>query len=153
MKGDDQMNYPYFGQQMPTGGAPNYFQNPVSQPPTQTQPLFPQPSGNVYNINNSLEVANVPIGAGFSVALCMSEGVMYLKSMQNGSPMFWAYKISSYDARANGGTQSQSQTEENQDGQALLEELKLYKGKVDALEKQMIVLKQTLKTGGKDNEG
>lgn len=28
------------------------------------QPLFPQPQGNVYNINSTLEVANVPVGAG-----------------------------------------------------------------------------------------
>ena len=35
------------------------------------QPLFPQPQGNVYNINSTLEVANVPVGAGISVALCM----------------------------------------------------------------------------------
>lgn len=28
------------------------------------QLLFPQPQGNVYNINSTLEVANVPVGAG-----------------------------------------------------------------------------------------
>ena len=37
------------------------------------QPLFPQPTGNVYNINSTLEVANVPVGAGISVALCLPE--------------------------------------------------------------------------------
>ena len=47
------------------------------------QPLFPQPQGNVYNINSTLEVANVPVGAGISVALCLNEGVMYIKTMQN----------------------------------------------------------------------
>ena len=46
------------------------------------QPLFPQPQGNVYNINSSLEVANVPVGAGISVALCMPENVMFIKTMQ-----------------------------------------------------------------------
>ena len=40
------------------------------------QPLFPQPQGNVYNINSTLEVANVPVGAGMSIALCLPENVM-----------------------------------------------------------------------------
>lgn len=57
------------------------------------QPLFPQPQGNVYNINSSLEVANVPVGAGISVALCMPENVMFIKTMQNGNPLFYPYKI------------------------------------------------------------
>lgn len=57
------------------------------------QPLFPQPQGNVYNINSTLEVANVPVGAGVSVALCLPENVMYIKTMQNGNPLFYPYKI------------------------------------------------------------
>jgi hypothetical protein len=49
--------------------------------PQNIQPLFPQPQGNVYNINSTLEVANVPVGAGVSVALCLPENVMYIKTM------------------------------------------------------------------------
>lgn len=59
----------------------------------QVQPLFPQPQGNVYNINSTLEVANVPVGAGVSVALCLPENVMYIKTMQNGNPLFYPYRI------------------------------------------------------------
>lgn len=33
-----------------------------------------------------------------SVALCLNEGFMYIKTMQNGNPMFWAYKILPYDS-------------------------------------------------------
>ena len=62
----------------------------------QPQQLFPQPQGNVYTINNTLEVANIPAGAGLSVALCLNEGLVYIKSMQNGQPMFWAYKLIPY---------------------------------------------------------
>lgn len=76
----------------------NYNISLQNQPMQQVQPLFPQPQGNVYNINSTLEVANVPVGAGISVALCLQEGFMYIKTMQNGSPLFWAYRITPYDS-------------------------------------------------------
>ena len=59
---------------------------------------FPQPQGNVYLINNSLEVANVPMGSGLSMAICPSEGVMYLKTLQGGAPSLIAYSIAPYEA-------------------------------------------------------
>jgi len=58
--------------------------------------MFPQPNGNVYLIQNSLEVANVPAGAGITIALCMAENLMYLKTIQNGQPTFLAFRISPY---------------------------------------------------------
>lgn len=76
------------GEPMASYGFMNY--------PSQ-QPMFPQPSGNVYNIQTSLEVANIPAGAGITVALCMPESLMYVKTIQNGVPVFLAYKISSYN--------------------------------------------------------
>lgn len=60
----------------------------------QSQPIFPQPSGNIYFVNNSLEVANIPIGAGMSAVLCLPENLFYIKSMQNGTPSLLGYKIS-----------------------------------------------------------
>lgn len=66
---------------------------PQNIQPQNIQPLFPQPQGNVYNINSTLEVANVPVGAGLSVALCLPENLMYIKTMQNGNPLFYPYKI------------------------------------------------------------
>ena len=74
-----------------------YGMNSTVQPPLPTmsgqgttgqsnmQFLFPQPQGNVYNINSTLEVASVPIGAGISIALCLPEKVMYIKTMKNGN--------------------------------------------------------------------
>ena len=74
-------------------GQPQFnYQNYLNN----TQPIFPQPTGNVYSINNTLEVANVPAGAGLSVALCFPESIMYIKSMQNGSPLFYAYKLTPF---------------------------------------------------------
>lgn len=58
--------------------------------------MFPQPNGNVYVIQNSLEVANIPAGAGLTAALCLPENLMYLKTIQNGVPSFLAYKLVPY---------------------------------------------------------
>ena len=59
---------------------------------------FPQPQGNVYLINNSLEVANVPMGSSLSMAICPSEGTMYLKTLQGGAPSLIVYSIAPYEA-------------------------------------------------------
>lgn len=76
--------------------AMNNYYNPNPQ-----QQFFPQPQGNVYLINNSLEVANVPISGGLSVAICSNEGLLYLKAMQNGNPMFQAYTLTPYEPKQN----------------------------------------------------
>lgn len=56
--------------------------------------MFPQPQGSVYSINNPIEIGNVPIGStGLSVALCLPENVMYIKSFQNGNPVIMTYRI------------------------------------------------------------
>ena len=60
---------------------------------------FPQPQGNVYLVNNSLEVSNIPMGAGLSMVLCPSEGTMYLKTLQGGAPTLVVYSISPYEAK------------------------------------------------------
>lgn len=50
------MAYGYNANHIPPSG--------LGQLTTQNvQPLFPQPQGNVYQINSTLEVANVPVGA------------------------------------------------------------------------------------------
>jgi hypothetical protein len=44
-------------------------------------------------LGNSSELVNVPIGSGLSAAICLREGVMYLKTLQNGNPVILAYKL------------------------------------------------------------
>lgn len=44
-------------------------------------------------VGNSNDVANVPVGAGLSAAICLREGLIYLKTIQNGSPMLLGYKL------------------------------------------------------------
>ena len=80
-----QFPYPQAGAQSPF----NQFQ--------QIQQMFPQPQGSVYSIGAPLEIGNVPIGStGLSVALCLNENLMYIKSFQGGNPVIMAYKITPY---------------------------------------------------------
>jgi hypothetical protein len=59
--------------------------------------MFPQPQGSVYSINSPLDIGNVPIGStGLSVAICLSENLMYIKSFQNGQPTIMVYRISPF---------------------------------------------------------
>lgn len=82
-----QFPYPQAGTQAPF----NQFQ--------QIQQMFPQPQGSVYSIGAPLEIGNVPIGStGLSVALCLNENLMYIKSFQGGNPVIMAYKITPYAA-------------------------------------------------------
>lgn len=119
-------------------------QSPSPQPGAfQSQQFFPQPQGNIYLINNSLEMANVPTGVGVSVALCLNEGVMYLKTMQNGQPMFVGYRISPFEKEQE-DTNSKKNSSEN------IPKIDEYINRLEALEKEIKELKQ--KTGYNLNE-
>ena len=80
----------------------NNYQFPIQSLPgynqmQQIQQMFPQPQGSVYAINSPLDIGNVPIGStGLSVALCLSENVMYIKSFQNGNPIIMTYRVSPF---------------------------------------------------------
>ena len=80
----------------------NSYPFPVQQLPgynqlQQIQNMFPQPQGSVYAINSPLEIGNVPTGStGLSVAICLAENLMYIKSFQNGQPVIMAYRVSPF---------------------------------------------------------
>ena len=98
--------------------------NMANYNPYSTQ-FFPQSQGNVYIINNSMEIANIPISGGLSVALCPNESLMYIKSIQNGVPALLAYNLTLCETRAN-----QSSDE-----------------RIAALEKELSELRKQLKGG------
>lgn len=108
---------------------PQYYQ--------QTPQLFPTPQGNVYFINNSLEIANIPMGTGFSAALCLSEKLLYLKTLQNGNPMLLVYNLEPY-----------KNNEENNENDSIELILKKYDERLSDLEKRI----NKIINGGKLNE-
>lgn len=108
----------------------------TTQPYQNTQ-FFLQPQGNVYTINSSFEVANVPVSSGISVALCPSEELMYLKSMQNGAPALFVYKFSPY---------------EPQPQNSVPKEFNLLVEKLERVEKELNELKKKSTGGGKLDE-
>ena len=121
-----------FNTQQPSIGAqtmPQYYQ--------QTPQLFPTPQGNVYFINNSLEIANIPMGTGFSAALCLSEKLLYLKTLQNGNPMLLVYNLEPY-----------KNNEENNENDSIKLILKKYDERLSDLEKRI----NKIINGGKLNE-
>lgn len=81
------------------------------QPQTQQQ-FFLQSQGNLYMINSPLEVSNVPVGVGLSAAISLSEGLLYLKTMQNGVPMVVGYKLSPLENIPTQGAQSDKDNKE-----------------------------------------
>lgn len=109
------MNYPYYNQvananinqsqqqisnpqQVSQQIQPMSYQNTMMSSPT----LFPQPMGSVYSLTTASEIGNVPAGMNMSVGLCLQENVMYIKALQNGSPMLLGYRLSPIEGHPNG---------------------------------------------------
>lgn len=115
------------------------FQYSPNQSPSQfgtnfqTQQFFPQPQGSVYVINNSAEISTIPMGSGISAAICMSEGLMFLKTLQGGNPILMAYKIVPYSQE-----QNNTNITINKDSD---EEIKNLKNRLDEIEKRLSGLK------------
>lgn len=107
-------------------GNYTYGSQPVSYQPNA---FFLQPYGSVYLIGSSLEIANVPMNNGLSVALCLNEGLMYIKSMQNGTPNFMVYTIAPYEKKDN----KQSSVDEKSSEDFLLSKIGALEKKVDEL--------------------
>ncbi len=149
---NQQTNTPLINQQNQQFGQMTQQQQlPQSQPvnsfPTQT--IFPQPVGSLYNLNTASEIGNIPTGTDLSVGLCLQEGVMYLKTLQNGAPVLLGYKLSPLGESSNS---SNNQIEENQNNDNLDIKkigniLKSYEEKIDKIEREVKNIRE--KVGGK----
>lgn len=128
--------------------------NPLNQPVLQNQInqpypgqiVFPQPVGNVYNLNSANDIGNIPFGSNVSVGLCLSENIIYIKSLQNGIPMLLGYKLNPIE-NLNSTTQTVSNSNSDNRLEELIATLNENNKKIDLLEKQVIKLKE--KIGGK----
>lgn len=95
----------------------------------QIQQMFPQPQGSVYSINSPLDIGNVPIGStGLSIALCMPEQLMYIKSFQNGNPIVMAYRVSPFQKNSD-----QKENVEQKSDKDIMERLVLLEEKINKL--------------------
>lgn len=75
--------------------------------------FFPQSQGNVYFLNTAQEINNIPIANnGVSVGLALSEGVLYLKAMQNGNIILNGYRLSALE-QMNQNVETAQSTNEN----------------------------------------
>ena len=115
---------------------PNYQQNTI---------LFPQPIGNVYNLNSAADIVNVPTGAGVSLGLCLNENLLYIKSLQNGTPALLTYKLGSIEAT------NTSEEEYNKNNEKINRILNSFEDRFSNLEKQIHNI--TEKVGGNKIEG
>jgi hypothetical protein len=101
-------------------------------------------------INTSNDISNVPVGAGLSAAICLREGIMYLKTIQNGSPMLLGYKLSSLE-----GTDSkQENTQSVELDKKIIATLKGYDERIQKIENQLSTITNPIpQTPVSDNKG
>ena len=121
----------------------------ISSQYQQIQQIFPQPQGSVYSINSPLELGNVPIGStGLSVALCLNEDVMYIKSFQNGGPVIMAYRVAPYQKEQSAPS---SQTYQSASAENAAPPLEPRVAKLEQLVTDLLKSKEETKssTGGK----
>ena len=128
----------------PINSQPQQLQNmqpaqQMIQNTAQNSSLFPQPIGSVYSLNTASDIGNIPTGMGASVGLCLNEGVLYIKTLQNGSPMLLGYKLNPM-----GLNDSEIDSEENEKINHILQS---FDNRFTELEKQLVKIKNNL--GGK----
>lgn len=98
--------------------------------PYQGTNFFPQPQGNVFVINSSAEVSNIPASSNLSAILCPSEQLLFVKSIQNGAPSLLGFSLTPYELRQSSAQDS----------------------RVSALEQEVAELKKLIKGGRLNNE-
>ena len=110
------------------------YQTQLANQYNSFQQIFPQPQGSVYSINSPLDIGNVPIGStGMSIALCLNDGLMYIKSFQNGNPVIVAYRVTPYTHDTEKNTQTAAGPQSQTEAPVLSEEVQGKLKKIDDL--------------------
>jgi hypothetical protein len=157
------MNYPYYNQ-MPANNSGNQIpqnntQNNIPQQMPQMnynqmmnqqyqrqQTLFPSPIGNVYSLNTAADIENVPAGMNMSLGLCLQENILYIKALQNGSPMLLGYRLLPLE----GGPSSSQKGEKEEISSEVYQKLEELSDRFAELEEQVNKIKA--KIGGGKSE-
>lgn len=107
---------------------PNYSVVPqqMAQLPYYNFPQLSMPAGSVYATNTIQEANNVPVGMGTTVALCLPENFMLIKTAQNGIPIIKQYSITEI--------QQKTTTDLEKENQALAQENQKLKDSLAALQ-------------------
>ena len=140
-------------QQMPQQGGGGPQISPANFNYGVQQNMFPQPTGNVYNLSTASDIGNVPAGLGISVGLCLQENLMYIKSLQNGSPVLLGYRLTPLENSVNnmmGNAINNDDYATNdliKENKRLMEVIRGHDDKIHMLEEQLVKLKD--KIGGK----
>lgn len=119
-------------------GIPQLNQQITFQQPT----FFPQPIGSVYNLQTATDIGNIPASTNLSVGLCLAENILYIKSLQGGTPMLLSYRISPLEGTAAPASATPETTQPNRN-----ELIKAYDERIAELKKEIAAIKERL--GGK----
>ena len=124
----------------------NYNQNQVpAYQPYYAQQYFLQPQGGIYMIESSNDIANVPVGAGVSAAICLRESTLYLKTFQNGSPMLMIYRLSPLENNNNNNISTENNDSDFE--KRLTSILEDYNKRLGKIEEQLLPNAKNLKGG------
>ena len=123
---------------MPMGTPVGYNPTPMTQ---ESQTYFPQPQGAVYMIRSSSDVNNIPITNGLSASICLTDGTLFIKTMQNGNPSMIGYKLIPLDNQITNQTPatqtSPKESEPSQVESKLAEVLSQFNDRLSAIENSL----------------
>lgn len=111
-------------------------------------PQLPTPAGSVYATNTIQEANNVPVGMGTTVALCLPENKMLIKTSQNGVPIIKMFAIQEIVQKTTFDLEQENQTLANEN-QQLKDSLLALQQKVSNIETQVKEATTPSTTGGK----
>ena len=92
-------------------------------------------------IRSSADVNNIPITNGLSASICLTDGTLFIKTMQNGNPSMIGYKLIPLDNQITNQTPatqtSPKESDSSQIESKLAEVLNRFNERLSAIEKSL----------------